>query len=485
MRFTLKAVLVLCLLGGLWGEPLPGFGQAQTGMPAETGAQSGLPDAESGDLEGVSAPRLPLLGPREEGSQSDPGVIVDGRVRVLLRRNSDFRWIYRIENGADESIGSFSLTIRNRDYDSRILPSAPLGWLARCERGEGTYADTWVMTWAAASAGAALPRGRRMEIALSSGAHLLTSNRSAALAAARPSLVSPLETSVAGPSTVRPGPAARTPSAWPAVRADTRRAVPPQLVFPWDDGYAPLEAPLTDVTGKPAERALRVPYPALSFLSRPAREVEIPDAIEREEMSAMTVGQGLHAGGVFQMTLRTSQHVVAWLSRGAVLVPSLPGYDVFIVARTERLALAPQDTATVGVRGYSITYGRKAPPPRLILHDLVYRFANEPPSPEISTYLRIVARGARLVPVLDTPLGERYLDTMVQWTLWRAQRLLAGNPLSVRDVERDLSQSFQIRQTGRGPIKDYLQPLEVHLLAQRIWSDSSVLLSEETPPIIP
>ena len=147
--------------------------------------------------------------------------------------------------------------------------------------------------------------------------------------------------------------------------------------------------------------------------------------------------------------------------------------------------MGPHDTATIGLRGYSITYGRKSPPPRLVLHDLVYRFPQQPAPAELATYEKVLERATHLVPVLDTPLGDEYVDTVVQWALWRAQRLLEGNPLTVRDVERDLTQTYRIRQTPKGATKDYLQPLEVFHLAQRIWSDSDALISDTPPDLIP
>lgn len=475
MRIVVRALVLLCLALAL---------TAGAHAQVETQSQPEPVDTSETELQGVTPKRLPLLSPQLTGEQVAPELELDGRVRILWRRFSEYRWIFRIENGSPETVGSFTLVIPNRDYDSRIVPEAPYGWVGRREKGQGAYADRWVITWTAMSPRTALPRGKRMEIAIISGAHLLIGGRRTATMLVGKAPIPP-QSPLSPPPVSRTSPPVRKPSAWPVIPPEMRQAVPPRLIFPWDEEYAPLDVPLMDADGKSTGTTLEVPFPTLSFLPVPAREVEIAHAVADEDMTAKTVGQGLHAGRVFQMTLRANHPLVAMLKRGTVLVPSLPQYDVFIVGRSERLIMGPHDTATIGLRGYSITYGRKSPPPRVVLHELVYRFPKQLVPAEVATYEKVLERATHLVPVLDTPLGDEYVDTVVQWALWRTQRLLEGNPLTVRDVERDLTQSYRVRQTPKGPTKDYLKPLEIFHLAQRIWSDSDALISDTPPDMIP
>ena len=475
MRIVVRVLAVLCL-----ALALASSAHAQV----ETQATPEPFDNHPAEVEGITPGRLPLLAPQLTGEGVAPEMVMDGRIRVLWRRYSEYRWIYRIENGSTGPVGSFTMVVADRDYDSRIVPEAPFGWVGRRERGEGAYANSWVFTWAATSPTTALQRGRRMEVGIVSGAALLLGgNRTGTLMGGKAALfpVSPLEP----PPPSATATVLRKPSAWPVIPPEMRRAAPSRLLFPWDPEFAPLDVPLVDAQGKTIGNRITVPFPTLSFLPVPSRETEIPRGVEDEVLSAETVGQGLHAGRVFQMTLRSPHPITAVLKRGTVMVPSLPQYDVFIVGRAERVMLTPHDIATIGVRGYSITYGRKAPPPRLVLHDLVYRFPVRLAPAEVAIYEKVLGRATRIIPTLDTPLGDEYVDTVVQWALWRAQRLLAGNPLTVRDVERDLSQTYRTRQTPKGMTKDYLQPLEVFHLAQRIWSDTDLLVSDEPPQVIP
>ena len=460
MRRVIFGIVTLCLLLS-FATPHVSSAQYETEPGDAREAET------SNDLPALGPALPPLLSPLPGGSLPDPGVVLDGRVRVLVRRNHEYHWVFRIENGSAERIGSFSLAVPNPGYDSRITPAGPVGWTVQRERGEGELEGQWVYTWAAVDPSGALRAGGRMEVALASCALLLGGERKARLFAG-----------IAVPSPV--GFEGEQPPSGTITRSSTR------LVLPWDSSYRPIKAPLVNAQRRAGGSSVEVPFPVLSFLPVPPKEMSFLQGVDAQRLDIRTTGRGVHAGHVFHMTVRSGAPTVAVLERGTVLVPSLPQYDAFIVGRSERLIMASCDTATIAVRGYSITYGRKAPPPRLVLHDLEYRFAPHASQREIETYRKIVARSSRFVPLLGTPLGDRYFDTVVQWAIWRAQRLMESNPLSVRDVERDMSQVYAVRQTLKGPVRDYiLQPLQVSLLARRVWSDTDALLQDASPDPVP
>jgi hypothetical protein len=410
----------------------------------ETAPQPAAPQAAP---EVVAPHPVPLVGPGPNPDTLDKTVVLDGRLRVVWRAFDNHQWRYRFANGTADSISSFSMVVPEKYYDSRIVPDVPTGWVERRERGEGALQGNWVLSYFATDQASRLKRGHWMEIGLLSGASLLEGDRKAVVSAG-----------------VTPG---------------------SRLLYPWDKGYFPFKAPFTDLSYKAEKNPMPVPYPSLSFLPVPGRVLSVEKALAKQAVSVVTVGQGVHFGHVFQMTLRSPNPLVARLDRGTVMVPSIGEYDVMILGRAERLMLAPHATATIALHGYSISYGRKAPPPRLVLHDLEYRFPTDVPEPAIARYRQILERSTRLTPDLSTPLGANYFDTVVQYAIWRAERLMESNPLSVRDVERDLSQVYFWRQTLKGPIRVYLQPLAVYDLAKRVWSDTDQLLYEEHPEIIP
>lgn len=436
MQTFLRGLVLVALAAALsWFGAVPLCAQMET-QPAPPPPSETEPE--------LIAPRpVPLVAPDPDEDRLDKDVVLDGRVRIVPRRFSDFEWRYRIDNGSEETISSFSIVVPDSVYDSRIIPDVPRNWAERREPGQGDWKGRWLISYFALTPRDALKRGKWMEVALSSGAQLLVGNRKGSVLFGT------------SPST--------------------------RLVYPWDSNYFPLRAPFTDGPRRITTTTFDVPYPSLSFLPLPARKTTIPRGLKEQSLDVQTVGQGVHSGRVFQMTVRASGHAVATLERGTVMVPSLKQYDVMMVGRSERLILAPHDIATLQVRGYSISYGRKAPPTRVVLHDLVYDFPPEVTGRQVETYRRILERATRLTPALDTRLGADYYDTVVQWALWRAQRLMEANPLSVRDVERDMAQFFFWRYSLRGPVRAYLQPLEVYQLSKRIWTDTDRLLYEEPP----
>lgn len=397
------------------------------------------------ETEAISPTPVPLVAPDQTSDLPDPTVKMDGRVRVIMQRWNEFEWHYRVDNGTDEIISSLSLAVPKNAYDSRVLAAAPRDWVAVREPGQGPWKDSWLVSYFANSPDTRLKPGKWMQVAVNAGAQLVVHSQTARV--------------ICG----------TTPAT--------------SLLFPWQDEFFPLRASLTDVGRKATTVSLDVPYPSLSFLPLPSQETSIPLAVRDGTLTARVTGQGVHYGRVFQMTIRSPRAVVGTLARGTVLVPSLSQYDVMIVSQPERLILRPHDIANIVLRGYSISYGRKAPPPRVVLHNLAYDFADREPTRELEVYGKILARAVHLAPTLNTPLGADYLDMVVQWALWRAQRLMEANPLSIRDLERDLSQFFIWRQTLKGPIRVYLQPLEIFKLARQLWFDTEQLMHEETAPL--
>lgn len=423
------------------GQPTaPGEGDANN---PGFGVQSS-PIAPSDDQNDVTAPRpVPLVAPDPNPQKLDKRVRLDGHVRVYWSRWNDFEWRYRIENGSDEVVSSFSLVIPNRYFDSRFIPDAPRDWAARREPASGQWRDSWFFSFFACTSQSRLRRGHWMEVALRCGQQLFPHDLKAA-----------------------------------AVIGTTPQT---NLVFPDQSGFFPLQSAPADRAHKETAAAISLPFPALSFLPFPSRTRSVAQALDEQSLSMRIMGKGVHYGNVFQMTFRTPHNFVATIDRGTVFVPSLNEYDVMICGEPQRLIFGPQGVAVIGMRGYSITYGRKAPPPRTVLHDLIYRIADEGPiHRQVEAYRRILERAPHLAPTLLTPLRDRYYDTVVQYAIWRAQRLMEGNPLTVRDVERDMSFIFYWRRTLKGPIRVYMMPLQIYELAKKIWTDTDVLLHDDS-----
>ena len=194
-------------------------------------------------------------------------------------------------------------------------------------------------------------------------------------------------------------------------------------------------------------------------------------------------GQGRHSGFVFLATIRSPYQMVAELPEGSVLMPNMEGYDHLIIGRSERLMLKPLDVVTMRVHAYSISHGLKAPPAFVQNRALRYSFVGE--HAHLEAYRTILRRARTLRTRLYTPVGPDLPDLVVQWALWRQQRIMEGNPLDIRDVERDLTLYYRWVSDLKAPgqqRREYMGPVQVREVANEVWKASDRLLYGDPLP---
>jgi len=447
MTSAFRVLLLLLALAAV-GLPWTAHGQVRTEVPPATPVASPSP-AVAPTMAPSPSPSptddvdpWPVPEPTPSPPQKPlPPRIRSGRIEVQALRLGNFRLQYHIRNGTRSHLTAICLLVPREAYDSRIMPLAPPGWVGRREEGRGAYAGSWVLSWFAAAPAYALRAGRTLTLEVMSGAPIVLVRKEGVM------------------------------------RFSSNLSE--QLLFPWDEADTPIPVE------RPAELSPRyatepLTYPRFSFAPPPEPARTFPEAIAREQAALQVWGGGRHQGEAFELTVRARVRFLGMVERGSLLLPSLPEFDRMLVGRTERLPLNQDDQATIRLRCFSISYGKRAPPPRLGLYDLVYRFAtseDERDQPNLQVYRDILARADRFTPDLLTPLGQDYPEMAIQWALWRKQRILEGRPLDIRDVERDLALNF--RWVSRKRV--YLDPLQVRDVARRVWRDTERLMYQELP----
>lgn len=372
-----------------------------------------------------------------------PGpLLTTGRVDVSTTRLGNFRLRYRVVNGTKHSITSIHLVVPGQYYDSRILP-APMGaWVSRREQGRGAFDRDWLVSWFAASPLAALRPGGNLTLEVLSGAPIVL------------------------------------------VRDEGRMRfssnLSERLLLPWDAADNPVP-----VTREPRSFETQpVAYPRFLFNPPLQPERGFEEALRKEQVALEIWGSGRHFGEAFIMNVRARVRFLGVVRPGELLLPSLPEFDRMIVGRGERLHLNQDEEATIRLRCFSITYGLRAPPPRLGMYDLSYRFGtagDEARQPHLEAFRGILAEADRVTPNLQTPLGDDYPSLLIQWALWRKERILAGKPLDIRELEKDLALHY--RWSSRRRV--YLNPIQVRDMARKLWRETDLLLHPEAPPTGP
>lgn len=465
-KIRVVLVLTVLLLVPLVLSMAPGLAQVETQPEPARPTWTPLPEGQGpgepgppppvvpgGSVEPISpvtlpsaVPGSPLPGsPRPRPRPSQTLRPFTGRLDLNVTRLDEMRWRYRVVNGTDDSVSSIFLAVPTWLYDSRLVPSTPGGWIHRRQPGEGAWKDQWILSWMSGAEGASLKPGSVVDLDLSSGAPLqLDQYRGRMLFGA--------------------GPADR-------------------MVFPWDSDFLPVSPMVPSFGQAPAREIAGVQYPqmAVDLPRRPV--VAMPEAVRRRRLSVEVIGQGRHFGEVFVAVIRTPYQMVAELAEGTVMLPSMEGYDDIIVGQPERLMLKPTDVVTMRFRGYSISYGRKAPPMRVQERLLQYSFSET--HRHLDAYRSILRRAHGLRPPIYTPVGQDLADMIVQWALWRQERILDGNPLDIRDVERDLTLYYRWVFDFKAPgmqKREYLGPVQVRLVAREVWSQSDRLLYGDPSP---
>jgi hypothetical protein len=431
--------------------------------------------------------------PPPGGLPDHPPATLDGYLRITRGRLGNTRWRYRVVNGTHEAVSSVHLVLPARFYDSRITPTlpyfglpplrgesalwpfGPYTWTTRRDRGEGAYQGKWIVSWLATDPNNLLPSGRAMQVDLQSSAAMTESHHYAVM-----------------------------------LCASSRRE---RLQLPWDDEFArTLLAPAQP--GHPDIVDWQAPFPVFSNNELQVNEHTFQEVEQRFDASFDIWSTGLRFGDQYTLTVKTRRPVVANLARGSVLLPSSPDYDVLINGRDERLSMNLGEQATISLRAFSLTYGRKAMPKRYDTSSLGYRLDHPKPegaapldlkrpagsgslssevgtAPEAALDARhldaareVLRRAEHLRPVLTTALGARYEDYLVQWGLWRKLQILDGQPLRLRDLEQSLALHFVPLAQGK---KQYLTPVQIVEIAKLLWSDTEALLYDEPPtqPLTP
>ncbi|MBM3460714.1 MAG: hypothetical protein FJX76_01300 [Armatimonadetes bacterium] len=411
-------------------QPPPG---APTTAPAP-GETPPSPDAEaSPGLEASPSPRARPL-------------IKTGRIDVHVLRFGYFRWRYRVENGTANDVTAIHMLVPTEGFDSRAIPLGPGGWLARREPAQGSWSGSWLLSWYGVGQ-SRIMAGTFMDLDIRSGAPMLSGTKNARMLFAA--------------------------------------ALPERLVRPWDEAFLTLPVKETAPSGPERTELGGLPFPAFAYHPPKGPVTPIQDAEKVERVVLQIFGEGQHSGEAFLLSARARDVMIATLERGTLLVPTLPQFDQMMVGRDERIHLDPQDDATIRLRCFSVTYGRRAPPARLSQHDLKYqivsgeRAATEAPvaHANLATFRGILERADQMTPQLATPVGQDYPDLMTQWALWRQERILTGQPLDMRDVERDLGLYYRMA----GLRRVYLNPIQVRELSRRIWADTDRLLYPTLP----
>lgn len=398
--------------------------------------------------ESIPPPPTLATSPAASASPKEP-LIRTGVLDVAVARLDNFRWRYLVTNGTQRDVTGIHMVVPADSYDSRVMQQAPAGWVARRQRGEGALAGSWLLSWFSANPAYILPAGRRLALGMQSGGPMLHGH-------------------------------VRARVLFAASEAD-------RLLFPWDADY--VGVPVTD-SGPRRPEITALQYPSFEMNPPPGPDMTVAQALRERAISLEVFGEGRHAGEAFLLSLHAERALVAHLARGTLLVPSLPGFDFMMVGRDERLALNPGDQVAIRLRGYSTTYGRRAPPPRLSQYDIHYALAelSEPapdgPSPaNVHAYQALLQRADRVTPRLVTPAGQDYPDLLAQWAIWRQERIFEGQPLGIRDLEKDLTLYFRWVGTKRA----YLSPLQVRALSKQVWADTDTLLYRQLPagPALP
>jgi hypothetical protein len=426
-------------------------------MPQPVDPTSEATPAPPGEIPVVPATQPGEQPPGPASIESEPGSYwrrffeipqtpLTGEVRVTCQRFDPFIWHYDFYNYTDRPISSVHMVVPDSLYDSRITSVPPRGWIEERRRGEGQLANKWLLSWFATYPQVVLQP--RMHI----GAHL----RSGA-----PMLFADDEADIIF------GGASQSE----------------ENVFPWDEDFLQvlLRPTPTEPPTLPAVHGIRFPRLALNTLDPVNTSVvDLPKAQAEHMVDINMTGREKHNGEAFQFVVRTHRTLIAKLEPGTLLLPNLPEYDDMIVGRVEKVALHPRDVAVFSVRTYSISYGKRVPPPRLYFYHLAYDFAPPSARPFTAAYEKILERADRLQTSLATPLGQDYPGIVTQWALWRQQSILEGHPLEKQALERDLALYYvwirPINALQIGTRRAYLDPITVKNLTNKIWAQTNQLL---------
>lgn len=370
-----------------------------------------------------------------------------GQVVCKLYRYDRFTWHYSFLNLTDHPISAVHMVVPDSLYDSRIIPIPPRGWVEERHQGEANLANKWLISWFASYAEAVMqPRGFI-------GAHLRSGS---------PLLYSDDEADIMFGG-----------------------SPPDELIYPWDEDY--LQVMLRPEPAAPATQAvihgIRFPRLALNPLDGPIDLM--PEAQAKGKIKIDMTGKEVHSGEAFKFVIRADHPLIARLAPGTLLLPNIPDFDDMMVGRVERVALQARDVAVFTVCTYSISYGKRPPPPRLYYYHLKYDFAPDNARPFADAYRKILQRAERLQPTLATPLGQDYPTILTQWGLWREESILEGHPLEKQALERDLQLYYVWQRTTNvqiGSRRHYLDPITVKNLANHIWAETDKLLYASPVP---